>query len=82
MERLNEEAFKINGDNKDSPTQWSDFKNKLINKCGVEEFMAPVGTPIPWNINLIVQEKQKQGIRNCLDALVEVCGTGVVRDHV
>ena len=82
MERLNEDAFKINGDNKDSPTQWSDFKNKLINKCGVEEFMTPVGTPILWNINQTVQEKQKQGIRNCLDALVEVCGTGVVRDHV
>ena len=43
--------------------------------------MAPVGTLILWNINQTVQENQKQGIRNCL-ALVEVCGTGVVRDHV
>jgi len=57
MERQDEEpTFKINGDSKDSSTAWSDYKNKLINECGIEDFIGPVGSPIVWNLNQTLSE--------------------------
>lgn len=79
---MEESIFKINGDSKDSPKEWVDFKHKLLNKFGVEEFVGVVGAPFNWNLNQTVAEKQKQGVRHCIHALVEICGTGEVRDMV
>jgi len=80
--KMEESIFKINRDSKDSSKEWIDFKHKLINKCGVEEFLGVVGAPFNWNINQTVAERQKQGIRNCIHALVDICGTGEIKDRV
>ena len=79
---MEESILKINGDSKDSPKEWVDFKHKLLNKFCVEEFVGVVGAPFNWNLNQTVAEKQKQGVRHCIHALVEICGTGEIRDMV
>ena len=77
---MEESILKINGDSKDSPKEWVDFKHKLLNKFGVEEFVGVVA--FNWNLNQTVAEKQKQRVRHCIHALVEICGTGEMHKKI
>ena len=53
--------LKINGNKRDSRTDWEDARNKIVRTCAIQVFLTgAVGSIIPWSI---VPERAKTRAR-------------------
>ena len=72
--------LKINGNKRDSKTEWEDAKNKIVRTCAIQNFLTgAVGSVIPWSIIADRKREQERGINFALNVLVEMAGSATVR---
>ena len=55
-------ALKINGNKRDSNTEWEDARNKITRNCAIQVFLDAVGSNIPWSIVPEKKREQERGI--------------------
>jgi hypothetical protein len=73
--RITEPIFRINGDRRDSQTEWEDVRNDLIRTSQLGQFLGPVGDEIPWSNVENIKRFQERAVVSLLSALVKI-GTG------
>lgn len=70
----------IQGNKRDSRTDWEDARNKIERTCNIKLFLAgAVGSIIPWSIVPDRKREQERGINMALNVLVEMAGSPTVR---
>ena len=75
--------LKINGNKRDSRTDWEDARNKIVRTCAIQVFLTgAVGSIIPWSIVPERRREQERGINLALNLLVEMAGSPTVRTFI
>ena len=75
--------LKINGNKRDSRTDWEDARNKIVRTCAIQVFLTGVvGSIIPWSIVPERRREQERGINLALNLLVEMAGSPTVRTFI
>jgi len=72
--------LKINGNKRDSKTDWEDARNRIFRACAIQTFVTgAVGSNIPWSIVPERKRDQERGVNQALDVLVGMAGSPTVR---
>ena len=75
-------VLKINGNKRDSKTEWEDARNKITRNCAIQAFLGAVGSNIPWSLVPERKREQERGINTAFTILVEMAGAQTVRSYV
>ena len=75
-------VLKINGNKRDSKTEWEDARNKIARNCAIQAFLGAVGNNIPWSLVPERKREQERGINTTFTILVEMAGAQTVRSCV